>query len=148
MGVDSISNANDGATISSSINEYYGADQEAVEQNDRLELVRSITSGNSRDVLDRLETLSREMSRRTTRDGRIEIDPNNFDLHKILLSFIETSKSQGIKLRNSGVSFKDLTVYGVDESFSVAVTVYDLMKGPIGGIREQWPSVRFRTERS
>ena len=56
MGVDSISNANDGATISSSINEYYGADQEAVEQNDRLELVRSITSGNSRDVLDRLET--------------------------------------------------------------------------------------------
>lgn len=135
MGVDSISNANDGATISSSINEYYGADQEAVEQNDRLELVRSITSGNSRDVLDRLETLSREMSRRTTRDGRIEIDPNNFDLHKILLSFIETSKSQGIKLRNSGVSFKDLTVYGVDESFSVAVTVYDLMKGPIGGIQ-------------
>lgn len=133
---DNANNAKDDATISSSIGEYHGDEQEAIEHNHRLELVRTITSGNSREVMDRLESLSRELSRRTTRDGRIEIDPNNFDLHKILLSFIEISKSQGIKLRQSGVSFKDLTVYGVDESFSYAVTVYDLMKGPIGAIQK------------
>lgn len=141
-----MSKEKDNATISSDINEYYREVQE-VTQNDRWELARSITSANSKDVLERFETLSKEMSRRTTRDSKIEIDPNNFDLHKILLSFIKRSKEQGIELRNSGVSFTDLTVHGVDESFSVVVTVLDLLKDLSEESKEQWLNVRLRTER-
>lgn len=119
-----------------SIHQFRGTEEEeAFENEQRLELVRSVTSGNSKDILERLETLSREMSRRTARDNEIKIDPNDFDLNRILLSFIQIASSQGIKLRKSGVSFQDLSVYGVDQSFSIAPTTYDLMKGPVGAIQ-------------
>ena len=42
---------------------------------------------------------------------------------------------QGIVLRKSGITFQDLCVYGVDESFAIAPTVTDLLKGPVGAVQ-------------
>ncbi|ABN65742.1 ATP dependent transporter multidrug resistance (SNQ2), partial [Scheffersomyces stipitis CBS 6054] len=110
-------------------------EEEPTDEQRRLELVRTVTELNSQSVLDRLETLSRQLSQHTTRDGKIVIDPHDFDLHKILANFVYLASNQGIRLRQSGISFKDLSVFGVDESFAVVPTVSELAKGPVGAIQ-------------
>ncbi|KAK6457757.1 ABC-2 type transporter-domain-containing protein [Scheffersomyces xylosifermentans] len=115
----------------------YGDGREAEELNDeqrRLELVQTVTDLRSPEVLDRLEELSHQLSTHTVRDGKIVIDPEDFDLHKILANFVYLASNQGIRLRESGVSFVGLSVFGVDESFALVPTVVDLLKGPIGAI--------------
>ncbi|KAK6464612.1 ABC-2 type transporter-domain-containing protein [Scheffersomyces coipomensis] len=101
----------------------------------RLQLVRSVTNNNENHVLDRLESLSRQLSRHTTRDGELHINPEDFDLYKILNTFINLSNNQGIKARKSGVSFQDISMYGIDQSFDIAQTIPDLFLGPFKGIK-------------
>lgn len=103
-------------------------------QGDDLQLVRTVTEGRGDNLLERLETLSREMSRRTTRDGPLTIDPEDFDLHQLLRSFVHRANSEGIKLRDVGVTFENLSVFGVDQSVAFLPTVTDILKGPVGGI--------------
>ncbi|ODV65879.1 hypothetical protein HYPBUDRAFT_112819 [Hyphopichia burtonii NRRL Y-1933] len=105
-----------------------------LEQGERLQLVRTVTS-NHNDVLARLETLSRELSKRTASDGEIKIDPEDFDLQRILQSISHVSHRQGVKPRYSGISFENLTLNGIDQSFSLQPTIGDILKGPVSIVR-------------
>lgn len=123
----------------STIDKYKGhlvQDENEIDINDnenqsRLELIRTVTRPNNEDTLQRLENLSRELSRHTTRDPEIVIDPNDFDLQKILKSFVRVARNQGIKFRNAGIIFEDLEVKGIDQSFSINATVLDVLRGPL-----------------
>ncbi|KAH3679147.1 hypothetical protein WICMUC_001158 [Wickerhamomyces mucosus] len=86
-------------------------------------------------VLSRLATLTKKLSGKKNGPFDYEIDPNDFDLHKILHSFIKSADEQGIHLRSSGVVFKDVTTKGIDAEFSIAPTARDLLLGPIDAIR-------------
>lgn len=97
------------------------------EANDRLDVIRTATN---RSKLDRLELLSRELSTHTARDGQIRVDPADFDLVKVLRNFTSAARSQNIKLRHTGLSFSDMTLLGVDESFSLVPTVKNVLQGP------------------
>lgn len=105
-----------------------------LEDDAELQLVRTVTEGRNEDILHRLETLSREISRMTIRDGPLTVNPDDFDLQKLLKAFIRRSSSDGIKSRDVGVTFENLTVYGVDQSVAFLPTVTDILKGPVGGI--------------
>ncbi|KAK7677292.1 hypothetical protein QCA50_019718 [Cerrena zonata] len=105
-----------------------------LEQGERLQLIRTVTS-NHNDVLARLETLSRELSKRTASDGEIKIDPEDFDLQRILQSISHVSHRQGVKPRYSGISFENLTLNGIDQSFSLQPTIGDILKGPVSIVR-------------
>ncbi|CAH2353785.1 protein Snq2p [[Candida] railenensis] len=113
----------------SSIDQYDG---NAVEEHNRLQLIKSVTSLHDEDVLQRLSIISRELSKK---NPELKIDPDDFDLHSILSLFTNLAQEQGIHLRRSGVTFSNIEVTGVDESFSVAPTALDLLKGPIGAIQ-------------
>ncbi|CAH2351739.1 protein Snq2p [[Candida] railenensis] len=116
---------------SGSINDFVGKDGDLNEEN-RLQLVRTITSLHNEDVLQRLSTLSRELSKR---NPEFNINPEDFDLQNILSLFTSLAHKQGIHLRQSGITFSNVEVKGVDESFSVAVTALDMLKGPVGAIQ-------------
>lgn len=121
----------------SAVAEYYG--HEEMDRND-LNLVRTVTEGRGEDILSRLETLSREVSRMTTRDGPLTVNVDDFNLQKLLRSFLHRARSDGIKLRDLGLTFENLSVFGVDQSVAYLPTVSDVLKGPVGAIalaREQ-----------
>ncbi|KAK6197339.1 ABC-2 type transporter-domain-containing protein [Scheffersomyces amazonensis] len=100
------------------------------EEEDRnLRLIKTVTN-NETGVLDRLESLSRQLSTHTTRDGDFRIDPNDFDLYKILETCIKLFEKEGIKLRQSGITFEDLSMNGIDMSFDIVSTIADIFKGP------------------
>lgn len=105
-----------------------GRDDEA----GRLDLVKTVTSLHDEGVLQRLETLSRELSKK---NPEFSLNPEDFDLQKILSLFTSLASKQGIHLRKSGVTFKNVKVCGVDDSFSIAPTVRDMLKGPVGAIQ-------------
>lgn len=116
---------------SGSINQYSGKDGDLNEQ-DKLQLAKTVSSLHNEDVLQRLSTLSRELS---NKNPELKINPDDFDLPNILYLFTKLAQLQGIHLRKSGVTFSNIEVKGVDESFSVAPTVLDILKGPVGAIQ-------------
>lgn len=113
------------------------------------EITRIITSGTtshnnqdlSQNVLTRLSTLSQKLSKRLSLQTGDEfqydmmVDPKDFDLHKILQSFLRSASAQGIHLRSTGVVFQDVTTNGVDSQFSVAPTVGDFVLGPLEAVK-------------
>ncbi|KAI5963215.1 SNQ2 [Candida pseudojiufengensis] len=114
----------------------------------RLELVRTITQFSQKDGLTKLDSISKEISRQiTNKEGDFQLKLDEFNLLRILSNFVYFSKKQGIKLRNSGVTFKDLCVYGTDESFAIVPTVLDLLKGPIGIIQKIIASARTQDKK-
>ncbi|KAI5963216.1 uncharacterized protein KGF55_003008 [Candida pseudojiufengensis] len=118
------------------------------EENKKLEIVRTITSLTHKQELTKLDTISNEISRQiTNKEGDFQLKLDEFNLFKILSNFVYFSKKQGIKLRNSGVTFKDLCVYGTDESFAIVPTVLDLLKGPIGIIEKIIASARTQNKK-
>lgn len=102
-----------------------------MEETNRLELVKTITNIHDENFIRRLETLSKQLS---TKNPEFSISPDDFDLQHILSLFTQLASNQGIHLRQAGVTFKDIHVRGVDETFSVAPTVLDMLKGPVGAI--------------
>ncbi|KAH3672645.1 hypothetical protein WICPIJ_010015, partial [Wickerhamomyces pijperi] len=118
-------------------------------QHEQEELVRIITRASAyspedapENVLERLSTLAKKLSLRSKdNEGHTEpinimdIDPQDFDLHKILTSFLKSASSQGIHLRSTGVVMENVTTCGVDSEFSYAPTVRDLVMGPFDAIR-------------
>ncbi|RLV96492.1 Protein SNQ2 [Spathaspora sp. JA1] len=106
------------------------------EESRRLNLVRTITSVNQPDYNEKLNSLSREISRQITqKEGEFQLRLDEFNLGKILANFAYFSNKQGIKMRSSGISIRDLNVYGTDESFAVVPTALDILKGPVGAIK-------------
>ncbi|CAM9010933.1 unnamed protein product [Wickerhamomyces anomalus] len=115
-----------------STREYGNGD--GVSGNDYEEIARIVTDSHSQEeggVLHKLETLSKQLSRRTAKEGPFEIDPNDFDLKRVLGAFFKSADEQGIHLRSTGVVLKDVTTIGVDAASSFAPTVGDLALFPI-----------------
>ena len=84
---------------------------------------RSIYSKNksvgelSPDVISKVESLSRELSRHTTREGDLDLDSDeDFDAAKIFGSFVRDAAEQGIHIRKTGVTLEDVGCEGNDGS--------------------------------
>lgn len=99
------------------------------------ELVRSVTNHTADDVLGRLETLSRNMSRHTTRDGPLEVDAEDFDLRRLLKRIVYHSEQEGVSRRDVGVLFQNVLVYGADQSYTYLSTLTNVLQGPYGAVR-------------
>ncbi|RCK66698.1 Protein SNQ2 [Candida viswanathii] len=104
------------------------------EESRRLHLVRTISAIEGHDFDEKLDSISREISKQVThKEGDFQLQTDEFNLSKILANFVYFAKKQGIMLRKSGVTFQDLSVYGVDDSVAIVPTVMDLIKGPVVG---------------
>ncbi|KAH3677159.1 hypothetical protein WICPIJ_009028 [Wickerhamomyces pijperi] len=121
-------------TVSSYAGEKEIIDYEATQEDIARIVSRASMTGGMKDetnVLSRLATISKKLSHKNTSGGfEYQIDPNDFDLHRILRSFLQSADEQGIHLRSTGVVFKDVTTKGKDSQFSFAPTVKDLAFGP------------------
>ncbi|EMG50224.1 Protein SNQ2, partial [Candida maltosa Xu316] len=129
----------DDGSATTSIEDYVGEadafDQDYDENNEesrRLNLVKTISSIQNHNFDEKFDSISREISRQiTNKEGDFQLRLDEFNLGKILANFVYFAKKQGIVLRKSGVTFKDLCVSGVDDSVAVVPTVLDLLKGPV-----------------
>ncbi len=97
-----------------------------VEDHERLAKITS-----NPDAMHRLEQLARTLSTHTTRDAPIEVDPEDFDLNFILRSFINDAQNSGIHLRSSGIRWRNLTAWGIDDAHSHATDVSDIFRSLI-----------------
>ena len=110
-------------------------EEEEGEESRRLNLVRTISAIENHEIDKKLDSISREISREiTNKEGNFKLKSDEFNLTKILSNFVYFARKQGIVLRKSGITFQDLSVYGVDDSVAIVPTVMDLIKGPINGI--------------
>ncbi|KAF7998651.1 hypothetical protein HF325_006929 [Metschnikowia pulcherrima] len=78
------------------------------------------------------------MSRKSTRsfyDGDLEVDPENFELLKLYKTFLYHAENEGLMLRELGVSFENLSVYGKNQTYTYLPTMSDIISGPYGMIR-------------
>lgn len=88
------------------------------------------------DILDQLETLSRRLStRKSFNEHDLTINPDDFDLGRLLKSFRNRAEEEGIKFRSLGVSFEGMSVFGKDQTYTYLPTMSDILKGPYGGIQ-------------
>ncbi|KAI3403095.2 SNQ2 [Candida oxycetoniae] len=128
---------------SNDIENFRGDFNEEDEASRVLNLRRTITNLSQKSGKNKLDSISREISRQiSNKEGHFELKLDEFNLMRILSNFVYFAKKQGIALRTSGITFQDLCVYGTDESFAVVPTVVDLLKGPIGGIQKLVSSLR------
>lgn len=105
---------------------------------DSPELTDYVVDPNSTNFLNQVETLSRRMSRKSTKsvyDGNLEVDPENFELLKLYKTFLHHAEQEGLILRELGVSFENLSVYGKDQTYTYLPTMTDILQGPYGAIR-------------
>ena len=101
------------------------------------EIARIVTNSQNQEnggVLQKLETLSKHLSKRTAEP--FKVDPDDFDFKTILGHFLKSADEQGIHLRSTGVVMKDVTTTGIDASSSFAPTVKDLALGPLTLLRQ------------
>lgn len=82
-------------------------------------------------TIERLESLSRVMSTRTHKDGKLEVDPNDFDLRILLDTIVKKMNDQGMNLNKTGICFRNLTVKGVDASTAIGPSVNELVRSII-----------------
>ncbi|KAM9893876.1 hypothetical protein OXX79_009076, partial [Metschnikowia pulcherrima] len=97
-----------------------------------------VVDPDSANFLTQVETLSRRMSRRSTRsvyDGNLEVNTDDFELSKLYKTFLYHAEQEGLILRELGVSFENLSVYGKDQTYTYLSTMSDVLKGPYGAIR-------------
>lgn len=105
-------------------------DHDAEVQDDRSIHAHSLQRALShQDTLDRVESLARVLSSRKFRDGKIEIDPNDFDLRAVLNAMTSKMDDEGHQLNAIGVSFRDLTVKGIDAGASYAPSLGEILRG-------------------
>ncbi|KAG7694129.1 hypothetical protein KL948_003099 [Ogataea haglerorum] len=91
----------------------------------------SMGQGQQGDVLTRLSTLSRTMSKMNAKQmEKLEIDPNDFDLKRILEYMKGRSNEQGIGGRTTDLIFEDLEVVGKNTAVSIVPTAGDIFFGP------------------
>jgi ATP-binding cassette subfamily G (WHITE) protein 2 (SNQ2) len=101
---------------------------EVDEATHREQLVQTLTSGDEREVLNQLEKLTSTEIQQMHSEFDLE---ENFSLKRILTSFVQLSQNQHIKLRATGITLEDVSVYGVDERFAVIPTVSNVLQLPL-----------------
>lgn len=127
---------------------FYGASLDDPEGNDQMSILTHQLSEvlSHPGTMERIESLSRVMSRRTHKDGKLDIDPKDFDLKVVLQAIVNRMESQGHSNNRTGVAFNDLTVKGVDTSAeygpSVANVIAQLLSLPWAIHRKRNPKLR------
>lgn len=91
--------------------------------------------------------LSRELSRLTYEGGHLPVNSPDFDLSRLLHTYVKQSEHDGIHLRQLGVSFEDLSVHGIDQSYAFLPTVSGVLKLPLT-IYRAVKEARHRPERA
>ncbi|VEU23039.1 DEKNAAC104080 [Brettanomyces naardenensis] len=129
---DSIELMYQSSTSSGSIPAGFGSDRPATvsddEQEDIVQLyetvTRSITVDHDNNVLTRLSTLTHTLSHLSHAAMQsFVIDPNDFDLKRVLDFIADRNVEQGLNQKKTNVVFKDLTVYGKNSAASVVKDV-------------------------
>ncbi|KAM9905958.1 hypothetical protein OXX79_001855 [Metschnikowia pulcherrima] len=86
---------------------------------------------------DQVNTMSRKTSHNTTismSNDKQETGRNDFELQKTYSTFLCQAEQEGLILRDLGVSFNNLSVYGKDQPHTYLPTMSDVLKGPLGAI--------------
>ncbi|KAG0681361.1 ATP-binding cassette transporter snq2 [Pichia californica] len=100
------------------------ASQEDTYDNELKDIQRTATN---METMSRLTELSHTLSHMTANDMKtFEIDPNDFDLQRILKFLINRNHQNGIITKKAEVIFKDLTIIGNNTSASVLKDVGDI----------------------
>ena len=87
-------------------------------------LQRSVTNN---ELMSKLTELSHTLSHMTAKEMEdFHIDPNDFDLQKILNFLVDRNNENGIKTKKAEVIFKNLTVTGKNTSASVLKDISDI----------------------
>ncbi|GEQ67986.1 hypothetical protein JCM33374_g1652 [Metschnikowia sp. JCM 33374] len=105
---------------------------------DPSDVVDYVVEPSEANFLTQVETLSRRMSRKSTRsvyDGKLEVNPDEFELSKLYKTFLHHAEKEGLVLRELGVSFEDLSVFGKDQTYTYLETMSDIVQGPYAAIR-------------
>ncbi|CDK26265.1 unnamed protein product [Kuraishia capsulata CBS 1993] len=113
--------------------DHYETERDGEVELEMVKTVETSVEANPHDnVLTRLETLSKALSRKTTRStgGPITIDPNDFELQKVLQTISRRADRHGLPLKTLGVEMQDVTVYGHDEVASFAPTIGEVLSKP------------------
>uniref|UniRef100_A0A0L0P8N6 Atp dependent transporter multidrug resistance n=1 Tax=Candidozyma auris TaxID=498019 RepID=A0A0L0P8N6_CANAR len=110
----------DSTTPDDTIDEYNPAETRSIISNEHA----------SREEVERLHSLSREVTNLTFYEGDLRVDPDAFDLRKLLYTQIKQSELSGVKLRDMGVSFENMTVRGIDQSYAFLPTLSDVLNMP------------------
>ncbi|KAF8000462.1 hypothetical protein HF325_005391 [Metschnikowia pulcherrima] len=85
--------------------------------------------------LDQVNTMSRKTSHNTTismSNDKQETGRNDFELQKTYLTFLCQAEQEGLILRDLGVSFNNLSVYGKDQPHTYLPTMSDVLKVRLG----------------
>lgn len=120
-----------GASYSEGDKERSGNDDEDLHRM----LTRSKTGGRystfSPEVVSKVQSLARTLSRRKQEDGELELtsedDEDGFNAEKIIKYFVQQARSQGIDIRKTGITMEDVTAAGYDNSFLEGRTFADLL---------------------
>lgn len=116
------------AIDNSDVDKYYDPEETANSDSPSAEAENLVRITSNRNTLERLETLTQQLSTHTSRNGSINLNLDDFDLEYLLKHIIRRSDRDGIKSRYSGIRFKNVTAHGIDISASYAATVGDVFR--------------------
>ncbi|AMD22130.1 HGL210Cp [Eremothecium sinecaudum] len=85
----------------------------------------------ARTMLQKAESLARTLSQHTTRNGPLEIDENDFDMHAIMAALVRDYENQNIYTRQMGVIMENVTVNGIDTSCTDGSNFGDILALPL-----------------
>ncbi|KAG0690851.1 ATP-binding cassette transporter snq2 [Pichia californica] len=92
---------------------------------------RSVTNNPDDNVMTRLSTLSKTLSKKTANDMEVfQLSPHDFELEKILKYLVSFNESNGYDSNKIDVIFKDLTVIGKNTAASVLKDFSDIFLKP------------------
>ncbi|ODV84095.1 hypothetical protein CANARDRAFT_9087 [[Candida] arabinofermentans NRRL YB-2248] len=94
-------------------------------------ITRSVSNNQDDNVLTRLSTLSKTLSKMTAKEmSDLKMNPDDFDLGKILKFLAKKNEEQGIPARSTDVIFENFTVIGNNMAASIVPTVADIIFAP------------------
>lgn len=78
---------------------------------------------------DQYEELRNTLSRKSTHGNPLDLE-HNFSLEKYVRELLQRGQRQGIKTRQAGVLFRDVSTYGVGAGLSLQQTIFDPLMMP------------------
>lgn len=79
---------------------------------------------------DQYEHLRQTLSRKSTHGDPLDLE-HNFSLEKYIRELLQRSNEQGVKTRQAGVCFRNLSTYGVGAGLSLQETIFDPLLLPL-----------------
>ncbi|KAK9456593.1 ABC-2 type transporter-domain-containing protein [Dipodascopsis uninucleata] len=79
----------------------------------------------------RVAETSNNLSKKNAAEAYDDLSSDDFDFQRILKTFVQKEKDQGVKRRSVGVMFKDLTARGVDQAASFAPSIGEVIRSTL-----------------